>query len=807
MRAVRFELRAELARRWRDVAGARRSRRARSAGCVAAAAGGRARAPTRSWRATATWSLATDVIVGNGGDFLNPANPPTRAWTSRASDASRRSPRPTRGMLVAERPSRAQTAGTSAAYVNVEVNPGARGDEAIDRWKLLAGRAPGSRPPEGGGRRRGRARRCSAIGLGDTFRMQLSGRAGRPVACRRRCGSSASGRTCSTTARSRFVTVSPAFYRAYGDRGLELSAPRNAIKVRLRRGSADLPAFQRAAERIAGGRDFQFTVEDDEAGQAAVGLPPPGAGALARAPALAGGAAVLLLLRRASRGRSSWSRERHRIAARPRDDADAARRGSFWAGPRIIGGTRGARHRPGGHRAVPTGAPRPGRRLRAAPRHRYRRDRARRRRCGLVLIAAFVPGCASQPFVRCGRARRHVRPVRPMRGSAPAGALARAGAPPTLVGGVRMAIPGSRGATAGIARATLLGATVLAVAVAVGRADRRREPDRTCWGRLACSGRPGTSANIQGARSRRRRRSPSVRADRHDQPLRRSATEAILDRRTGTRVGVAAYDPIKRTLVAHDARRPGADRGPTRCCSVRRRSTRSGVGLGRPGRRASRSPGSCRMTVVGRGILPETSFLSLGEGAAMTFAALKSVVPGRLRAAGCSSVSPTGLDREATLRRLESVLRDAPRRRARASSATSTRSVACRSAWRPPSPCLAAATLARTLRALGPTTPARAGGPQDARLHARAGASDDRMARDDGRRDRPRGRGAAGIRGRTLDLERRRCAPRCRAGPGDACAARYSSSCPRCCSLVNVVAALPGGLAARTKPAVVLRAE
>ena len=314
------------------------------------------------------------------------------------------------------------------------------------------------RTAQRGGRRRGRAPTLG-IGLGDTFRMR-SVAAGRSVARSSPCGSSACGRTCSTTARSRFVTVSPAFYRAYGDRELELSAPRNAIKVRLRRGSADLPAFQRATERIAGEREFQFTVEDDEAGQAAVGLPPPGAGALARGRRSRAEPPSSCCWRRASRGRSSWSRSaigsllalgmtRTQLAvARPGPDRDhrrARRQSSPSRWP-----SRCPRWRPSDGPAATSRIP-------ASLSTRPRSPSASRPRA----IAAFVPAPWLAAVRALGRARTHVRGSA-VRSSAPAGALARAGAPPTLVGGVRMAIPGSRGATAGTARAT------------AARRDRRR---------------------------------------------------------------------------------------------------------------------------------------------------------------------------------------------------------------------------------------------------------------------------------------------------------------------------------------------
>ena len=57
-----------------------------------------------------------------------------------------------RGMLL-DATVHSRSGADVSTWVKVEVNPGSRGDEAIDRPRLLAGRRPRSRPPRRGGRR------------------------------------------------------------------------------------------------------------------------------------------------------------------------------------------------------------------------------------------------------------------------------------------------------------------------------------------------------------------------------------------------------------------------------------------------------------------------------------------------------------------------------------------------------------------------------------------------------------------------------------------------------------------------------
>jgi len=118
----------------------------------------------------------------------------------------------------------------------------------------------------------------------------------------------------------------------------------------------------------------------------------------------------------------------------------------------------------------------------------------------------------------------------------------------------------------------------------------------------------------------------------------------------GHALGVAAYDPVKSTVTPTVV----AGRAPARADELMlgtRTFAAWGAHLGGRVlvRRGSRT---VPMTVVGRGIVPETSFLSLGEGAWMTFATLKRVIPAALPRRLLIGVTDRP-GREATLERLE----------------------------------------------------------------------------------------------------------------------------------------------------------
>ncbi len=255
MRAIGFQLRAELRVRWRSwlalavLAGLLGGVLAATLACAR-----RTESVVARYRRS---SLAADAIVGNGGDFGNQGLDLARVRRLPQVAASHR------GMLL-DATVHSRSGADVSTWVKVEVNPGSRGDEAIDRPRLLAGRRPrADRPDEAVADRSALAR--LGVALGERVRIRIQeGRLARP-------GPTAIIRIVGVRAdllsqgihhvRHGDAGVLP----RYGGRQMALAAPRNAVKVRLRRGSRDVPAFQREVERLAQGRDFQFTPEDLEA--------------------------------------------------------------------------------------------------------------------------------------------------------------------------------------------------------------------------------------------------------------------------------------------------------------------------------------------------------------------------------------------------------------------------------------------------------------------------------------------------------------------------------------------------------------
>ena len=450
MRAIGFQLRAELRVRWRSwlalavLAGLLGGVLAATLACAR-----RTESVVARYRRS---SLAADVIVGNGGDFGNQGLDLARVRRLPQVAASHR------GMLL-DATVHSRSGADVSTWVKVEVNPGSRGDEAIDRPRLLAGRRPrADRPDEAVADRSALARLGVAPGERVRIRIQ-EGRLARPgpTAIIRIVGVRADLLSQGSIT---FVTVTPAFYRRYGGRQMALAAPRNAVKVRLRRGSRDVPAFQREVERLAQGRDFQFTPEDLEAAKLQSGFH-----LLAqtlRVVAALGAVALLLLLAQAIARTIELETRRHpvlialgmtrtqlaqlmlaRVALIGCAGALVAVPVTLALSPLTpVGRARDYEPHPGAAadlRAVATGV-------------------------ALALVVAAAPG-----LLAAARARR-ASPARAQAGGAAAAdKLARAGLPPTCVAGIRMAGAGTRSATATPSRATM-SVGIIAVAVAAATA-------------------------------------------------------------------------------------------------------------------------------------------------------------------------------------------------------------------------------------------------------------------------------------------------------------------------------------------------
>jgi hypothetical protein len=260
----------------------------------------------------------------------------------------------------------------------------------------------------------------------------------------------------------------------------------------------------------------------------------------------------------------------------------------------------------------------------------------------LVLLAAVVPAW------RASRAR--VDRGQP-RSSAAVDRLARAGLPPSGVAGVRMALEPGRGRTAVPVRTTLLAAVVGVAAVAAAltltaSADRLLSTPTLYghnWDAVIGNGTDPSYPERFVAR---------LRADRSIAHL---ATGTVEEARVGGKpTGVLAMDRLRGSLspTLVEGRAPAAT-------SEILLGTKTAGALGAEiGDEVAGLIGdrSLAFRVVGRGVLPEISVaglapLGLGQGVAMTFEALRRLNPQALRNVFLVGLA-AGADRRATLARL-----------------------------------------------------------------------------------------------------------------------------------------------------------
>ena len=390
------------------------------------------------------------------------------------------------------------------------------------------------------------------------------------------------------------------------------------------------------------------------------------------------------------------------------------------------------------------------------------------------------------------------------RSSAAVELLARAGLPPSSVAGVRMALESGRGRTAVPVRTTLLAAVVGVAAVAAAltitaSADRLLGTPRLYghnWDAVIGN---GTDPSYP------KRFVDRLRADRSIAQL---AGGTVDEARVGGRpTGVLAMDQLRGSLspTLVEGRAPAAV-SEIVLGTKTARALRVEIGDEVEGRIGDRS---LAFRVVGRGVLPEVGVaglapLGLGQGVAMTFEALRRLNPRASRNVFLLGLA-AGADRHATLARLErdaSAARAEPARRRRQLGARQRLPLRARGADRG-----GGRGRARPrARHLDPSPPARPRDPEDAGLRAPRRAADGRLAGDDGRGDRPPRRAAARGGARPLRLEpvrdgaRRRPRAVAPVWPG-------LLVIPATLLLANLVALVPGRIAAGTRPAVVLRAE
>jgi hypothetical protein len=393
------------------------------------------------------------------------------------------------------------------------------------------------------------------------------------------------------------LRVPPAVYRANG--GPALGTFQELLNVQLRRAAADLPAFRAAVDRIAGPGDFSFSAAaaDRSKVQRSIDLQ-------ARALRLAGtfGAlAALILLAQALVRQAEHAAgdvptlraigmSRSQLAA-----VGLARAGFVAAGAAVVALVTATALSP----LTPIGRARD-----LEPDPGFAVDaRVLGIGAAAIVVAVLVAGVVATTL----RPSRHPG-VRP--------ALARVSLPPALLAGLR---------PAAAARSTIVGATA-AVAIAAAALTFSASLDRLLttprlYGQNWDYEAPFDPSVVPALRAGER--IPGLPPDRSLGAAAVGTSSRLLV--NGKPVGVNAYDDVKGrvppTVVA--GRAPSA---ADEILLARRTLDALGVQIGdrvevRRGERA------VRMRVVGRGVVPESEWVSFGEGAALTFEAFKRVVP------------------------------------------------------------------------------------------------------------------------------------------------------------------------------------
>jgi len=266
----------------------------------------------------------------------------------------------------------------------------------------------------------------------------------------------------------------------------------------------------------------------------------------------------------------------------------------------------------------------------------------------LVLVAVLLAGAyaSSRASRELARALAHAAPTGRV---APADTLARWGFPATVVSGVRLALARGRGATSVPVGATLLAGVLAISVVAIALTFTASLDHLFSTPRLYGQNWDYRSEYAVPEKA-------SARADRSlsDVALGDDKGHVLLN---GRQVGAVAMDDIKGRLapVVTEGRAPvrideillaaktldalGVEigdtveaRGDTVEARIRRRTV--------------------RMRIVGRGVVPEGTFNELGRGAALTFQSYRRLDP-RARAYTFEARIAPGADRKATLARLE----------------------------------------------------------------------------------------------------------------------------------------------------------
>jgi FtsX-like permease family len=452
---------------------------------------------------------------------------------------------------------------------------------------------------------------------------------------------------------SGYLHLTPAFYRAYG--GRRLGSWMEQLRVRLKRGQADLPAFKAGVHRIAGKRSYGFF-------EPSATLPKVQRSIDLQAQALLllttlGAAAALLLV-----GQALFRQALLESAAHPTLRALGMTRAQLLA----LGTARAAVI------AVPATVLSVLLAFLLSPLSPVGRARELEPDPGFHFSTSVLAAGAAAVFAAIllmgvlgtARAARAVgagsaRPGQARRRGGLTSALAGAGWPPPAVAGVRMALQRGPRRSAVPVRATLVAAIL---AVGVGGAaltfaaslqhllDTPRLYGQTWDFETSWGGPPIEAATLR----------------------RVSGDPAFSDVGVGTvgpveidgrAVGARAVDDLKGSaaptvLDGRAPRAPGEVLLGTKTIDALHLQIGDLVAV-------HGGAGAVRLRVVGRGVLPSTKWNKLGEGAAFSFRDLKRIQP-EATASMLQARIARGTDRDAALRRL-AVIFDGPSMAARPS--------------------------------------------------------------------------------------------------------------------------------------------
>jgi ABC-type lipoprotein release transport system permease subunit len=450
-----------------------------------------------------------------------------------------------------------------------------------------------------------------------------------------------------------YLYLTPAFYRAYG--GRKLGSWLEELLVRLKRGAADLPAFRAQVQRIAGERNFYFFDPSDTLPKVERSIDLQ-AQALRLLTALGATAALLLV------GQALFRQALIESASHPT--------------LRALGMTRAHLMALGTARAVVIAAPATalsvllafalsplapiGRARELEPAPGFHFDAAAIA-SGAAVVLAGILLLGVLATVRAAHAATaggdSARPGHGKRRGSPTSALVRAGWPPPVVMGVRMALASRARVSSVPVRATLV-AAILAVGVTATALtfaaslqhllDTPRLYGQT-WDFDTGFGGP----SIEAATLRRVRGDPAI----SDVGVGALGPVEI----GGRPVGARAIDDLKGSSAPTvlDGRAPRASGEillGAKTLDTLHRSVGDTVAV-HSGSRA------VRLRIVGRGVLPSTKWNKVGEGAAFTFEDYKRIQP-EAAASTLQARIASGADRDAALRRLALIF-DAPSAAAR----------------------------------------------------------------------------------------------------------------------------------------------